>query len=1021
MSESSSDAAAIFLAALKITSPRQREEYLEQACGDDASLRAEVEGLLRQHHEAHRFLNDTNADEPPVQEDTSAPAPSGSTLVGGPPTSRLNNATVSSRGGRNETMQSQPEPPADDTSRSRADADAPAPDEKECMVDPLELLREVPNDRYRFESEIARGGMGSVHRSHDNDLGRDLAVKVLLEGHEQQPEVVHRFIEEAQISGQLQHPGIAPVYELGKFANGRPFFSMKLVRGQTLAALLAERDDVEADRGRFVGIFEQICQTMAYAHSRGVIHRDLKPSNIMVGAFGEVQVMDWGVAKVMRPLEAAEELRESLDEVPEDAIRTSREFGEGVMETWTGHTVAGSVMGTPPYMPPEQALGEVDRLDERSDVFGLGAILCEILTGKPPYTGSDRSKIFRRARRAELDRCYARLDQCAADEELVELARHCLQRERDDRPRDASELAERVTGYLESVEERLRSSEVERAAQHARAEEERKRRRVTVALSGLIVLMLVSGGGIWAAFQQSIQQRRRIATTRVTKALGEARLQDGLAKAIDTSSEDGLIEQAVKLEMALVDAKRAAQLANDGEVDAKLRDEARSLLRDLQSRVQQARQLAETQAAQDALVEELELIRLSQADGASDVQRTSNVFDIYDLFDVGAAAPRYEKAFRSAGFDIADEDVDSLTRKVRESRVRESLIAAFDNWVRSIPEVEAASDAASAIGDTASSGATRAKLLTIVNQSDSNAWRVELRAALTANDAARLKELATTQEAQDQLPELLVWLGAALREAGEVDLAIRVLRQAQRKHLGDFWLNFELGKCLIGSGAIAEGLGFTRAAVAKRPESPGALLGLANTLWGVQRFEEAVAIYQAAADMRPNDAYLRQCLGYAHGGQGRLEEAIVEYKRAIELDGSLADAHNNLGVSYKKLGQIPEAIAAYRRAISIDESYAVAHSNLANAYAAEGQLKEAVDEYQLAIKFDPNHVDAHYNLGVVYVRLGERDKALKQFSRAIELNPQDARAHDNVDFLVTQAIIRAAIMKRQNAPSQDEK
>src|SRR5262249_40207929 len=158
----------------------------------------------------------------------------------------------------------------------------------------------------------------------DPDLGRDLAVKVLLENHEDKPEMLRRFVEEAQIGGQLQHPGIVPVYELGTFADRRPYFTMKLVRGRTLSSLLAERRKVEvpaapgaeggrinkersgsaspllpppssfrSDLPRFLSIFEAICQTVAYSHARGVIHRDLKPSNVMVGSFGEVQVMDW--------------------------------------------------------------------------------------------------------------------------------------------------------------------------------------------------------------------------------------------------------------------------------------------------------------------------------------------------------------------------------------------------------------------------------------------------------------------------------------------------------------------------------------------------------------------------------------------------------------------------------------------------------------------------------------------------------------------------------------------------------
>ena len=160
-----------------------------------------------------------------------------------------------------------------------------------------EMPEQISNGRYRLDAEIARGGMGAILRGRDVDIGRDLAIKVLLTSHKDRPEVVQRFIEEAQISGQLQHPGIAPVYDIGQFVDERPYMSMKLVKGDTLSKQLADRKDPQEDRTKLIGVFKQICETMAYAHSRGVIHRDLKPANIMLGAFGEVQVMDWGLGQ----------------------------------------------------------------------------------------------------------------------------------------------------------------------------------------------------------------------------------------------------------------------------------------------------------------------------------------------------------------------------------------------------------------------------------------------------------------------------------------------------------------------------------------------------------------------------------------------------------------------------------------------------------------------------------------------------------------------------------------------------
>ncbi len=258
--------------------------------------------------------------------------------------------------------------------------------------------------------------MGAVLKGRDSDLGRDLAVKVLLEQHRDNPDFVRRFVEEAQIGGQLQHPGIVPVYELGSFPDRRPYFAMKLVKGRTLASLLSERTDPRDDLPRFLGIFEQVAQTVAYAHARGVIHRDLKPSNVMVGSFGEVQVMDWGLAKVLKEGGVADDERSQSPPVEVSVIRTVRSGSS------KDDSQAGSVLGTPAYMAPEQATGDLDAVDERADVFGLGSILCEVLTGRPAYTGRTSHEILRKAARGDTADACARLGACGADADLVALA-----------------------------------------------------------------------------------------------------------------------------------------------------------------------------------------------------------------------------------------------------------------------------------------------------------------------------------------------------------------------------------------------------------------------------------------------------------------------------------------------------------------------------------------------------------------------------------------------------------------------
>ena len=178
--------------------------------------------------------------------------------------------------------------------------------------------------RYQLHGEIARGGMGVVLKGRDVDLGRDVAVKILLERHRDSPEMVRRFVEEAQIGGQLQHPGIVPVYEMGRLPDGRLYIAMKLIRGRTLAELLADQTDPVAYRAHHLATFEQVCRAVAYAHACGVVHRDLKPSNVMVGGFGEVFVMDWGLAKVLDYGGVADEERSLQNRADTDPIRTLR-------------------------------------------------------------------------------------------------------------------------------------------------------------------------------------------------------------------------------------------------------------------------------------------------------------------------------------------------------------------------------------------------------------------------------------------------------------------------------------------------------------------------------------------------------------------------------------------------------------------------------------------------------------------------------------------------------------------------
>jgi serine/threonine-protein kinase len=319
---------------------------------------------------------------------------------------------------------------------------APAPPPPPCEP------RREPG-RYMIREEIGRGGVGLVYAGWDVSLDREVAIKVLLEEHRHKPEVIRRFLEEARITSRMQHPGVVAIHELGHSPDGLPFFAMQLVRGRTLEDILQHRENSASELARLLTIFLQVCQTVAYAHRMGVIHRDLKPANIMIGEFGVVKVTDWGLAKVIDE----PELTDAIVAAQAAAALGRSERSADALPTHFA-TMTGTIFGTPAYLPPEQARGEIHRINRHADVFGLGSILCEILTGSPPYTGADGWEIFHKAAAAELGCAIARLNDSPAALDLITLAKWCLSPEQDDRPAEAAEVAEVMSAYMQTDQRR---------------------------------------------------------------------------------------------------------------------------------------------------------------------------------------------------------------------------------------------------------------------------------------------------------------------------------------------------------------------------------------------------------------------------------------------------------------------------------------------------------------------------------------------------------------------------------------
>ena len=332
---------------------------------------------------------------------------------------------------------------------------------------------------YSITGEIARGGMGRILVGRELALDREVAIKLLLPRAD-----ATRFIVEACLTARLPHPSIPPVYALGTLNDGSPYLVMKYVQGRTLAEELQLRPHPLHDLPRWIQVFEQICQAMGFAHAQNIIHRDLKPANIMVGAFGEVQVMDWGLAK---------ELNKTKRQTAQPTAATPP-LAEPPFHTrlpTSDLTQQGAVMGTPSYMAPEQARGET--ADTRADVFALGGILLTILTDQPVFQGSSLWDLLDDAAAGKTAPALERLAACRADEELKALVRRCLAVQAVDRPANGHEVAAMVAAYRSRVEERFRQAEKDRAIAETQAKENRQRRKLTVRWAALIVLVMFAG------------------------------------------------------------------------------------------------------------------------------------------------------------------------------------------------------------------------------------------------------------------------------------------------------------------------------------------------------------------------------------------------------------------------------------------------------------------------------------------------------------------------------------------------
>jgi serine/threonine protein kinase len=411
--------------------------------------------------------------------------------------------------------------------------------------------------RFRILRPHAKGGLGQISVALDQELDRPVALKEIQDRHADDLFSRARFVQEAEITGKLQHPGIIPVYGLGHDASGRPFYAMRFIHGDSLSEAITafhcdqalKRDSVaRCTRLReLLRRFTDVCNAIAYAHSRGVLHRDLKPGNIMLGPFGETLLVDWGLAKLLEPATSskpAPEIREPSLPI-EGTVHLSGLSGQ------RADTVAGSLVGTPAYASPEQVSGRLDLLGPASDVYGLGATLYALLTGRPPVESTDLETVLRQVRRGEIP--PPRSVEPAIPRALEAICQKAMALEPADRYPSARALAADVTRWLDDAPV---SAYVEPVSVRAGRWIRRHQRLVSSAVAAAMV------GLVAMAIAYSRESRINHKLDQTITQLKIARVKDQMSNILDQfqGSDQDVDRFAVRLEeLARLDRGKVAQ------------------------------------------------------------------------------------------------------------------------------------------------------------------------------------------------------------------------------------------------------------------------------------------------------------------------------------------------------------------------------------------------------------------------------------------------------------------------------
>jgi tetratricopeptide (TPR) repeat protein/serine/threonine protein kinase len=835
---------------------------------------------------------------------------------------------------------------------------------------------------YKLLEQIGEGGMGTVWMAEQTEpIRRRVAIKVVKEGMDSK-QVLARFDAERQALALMEHPHIAKVFDAGRTPGGRPYFVMELVKGQPITKYC---DDHRLGVRERLELFGDVCRAVQHAHQKGIIHRDLKPSNVLVAPFDGkpvVKVIDFGVAKA-----------------------TGQRLTDATL--FTGF---GAIVGTPEYMSPEQAEVNNQDIDTRSDVYSLGVLLYELLTGTTPLTRKRIKEVallevLRVIREEEPPRPSTRLSESKESlssisaqrqmepakltrlvrGELDWIAMKALDKNRNRRYETANGFALDVQRYLaDEPVQAFPPTAWYRLRKFAR----RNQGRLAVAACVILAVMVMSASIGWALRDRAVRREQV-----------EGHVRDSLhaARTLMAANKVNLARQRLMEARAQLDGARSAHEGLAAELQAGEADLDRfQNFLDLIDRAHEVETAPSLQAglAADAsdggtatLLPRLLPARAGERQPAAAVPFLLQALDLYQILE------RDDWSTRLHGGLLAREQVEHIRR------------AAYEELLWLADDLMHRKEAHRSGQPLSSEAAARQALVQLSNAENAHlptqalyALRARCRKALGEENAFQ----ADRQLAEKTAPTIALdhYLRAqAAYDAKQFAEGVQACEAALRLEPTHYWSMMRLGYCLCDLGRGPED--FSGAArvftgcILKRPQHAHAYYCRANASLHFHRYEEAVADYTRAIEVDPQYAAAWNNRGATYGELGQPEKSVADCTKAIALDPKDANAWTNRGVAYLDLRQAHQAVADYSKAIELNPKFVPAWINRAAAYAQLGHADKAIADCARAIELDPKDARPWYSRGNAYSRLGDSERAVANYGRAIELDPKLTQAWNN--------------------------